>query len=219
MAIINHGAYEIIRGNYDDAVDLMLTSLQNLKLFLTADEDIHNTPDNRHMGFDFIHSKSTFFLRCPMMRLGQGHIPIFQQPFALQSVKGSISRNQAVSCSYIVMYNLALSYHLKYVSATEPNISHLHKAASLYECAHGVLTKEEISCSGVHLLVLINNLASIYRSLGDDDRAQSYLEHELVIFMYLVESGCVEELGSRLAGFTNMVLPHLIGKLHYAAAA
>lgn len=228
MAIINHGAYDISRGNYNEAIELMLTSLRSLKSCLSATQDIYNMNtfggasqkplEEGNMEIDFLRSdKPSSSLRRPSDR---EQIPIFQEPLALRCAQGTLmTRVQAVSCSFIAMYNLAPAYHLRHDTAREPNVCDLHKAASLYECAHGVLIREKMSFSSVHLLVLINNLASVHRSLGDDGRARLCLKHELVIFIYLVDSGCVHELGGYLDEIVDMLLPHMMEQSHYAAAA
>ena len=227
IASINHGANEIARGNYDAAIEILLESLRTLRSSLTAPREFGNAEsslkslDEENMDIDFIHSKGPSSLRFPVIASGdQSRIPIFHEPFVVRSAQGrSISRMQAVACSYVAMYNLALAYHLRYDAAMEPDASDLAKAVSLYECAHSVLIKEKVGFSSVHLLVLINNVGSVHRSLGDEEKARLCLEHELVIFMYLVDSGGIQDLGNCLDGFVNSVLPHMIEKSHYAAAA
>ena len=129
--------------------------------------------------------------------------------------------------SYVAIYNLALSHHLKSVELEGEGYStknlrriYLHKALSLYEHSHQILMKQTINIGVpvIHSMALVSNLSQIHHSLGDHNKAEMCMQYLLSTMMYVIDCGKVDSLGNSMDGFFNMILP-LISRDDPAPAA
>jgi len=128
--------------------------------------------------------------------------------------------------SYVAIYNLALSHHLKSVElASDPTKQYvrrlyLHKALSLYEHSHQILMKQTINVGVpvIHSMALVSNLSQIHHALGDHSKAEMCMQYLLSTMMYVIDCGKVDSLGNSMDGFFNMILPLISGDLPAPAA-
>ena len=97
------------------------------------------------------------------------------------------NRQHCAIFSAIVMFNLAVVHHQ---SAIRRGIKHrsyyrlLKKSANLFDLAYLMLNNENLSFGTLFILALANNLAQIYKSLGEEERARRYYEHLLSTLVY-----------------------------------
>ncbi len=122
--------------------------------------------------------------------------------------------------SYVAIYNLALSHHLKSVELEGEGYStqnlrqiYLYKALSLYEHSHQILTKQTINIGVpvIHSMALVSNLSQIHLSLGDHTKAELCMQYLLSTMMYVIDCGKVDSLGNSIDEFFSMILPLISG--------
>lgn len=127
--------------------------------------------------------------------------------------------------TYVSLYNLALSYHLKSLepgasSTSQIRMSHLQKALSLYELSQVLQMEKSITIrvNAVHSMALVSNLRHIHHELGNSEKADMCSEHLLATMMYILFCGEAEVLGDSIEEFFDVILP-LISKPTTASAA
>mmetsp|Transcript_13342 Transcript_13342/g.33568 ORF Transcript_13342/g.33568 Transcript_13342/m.33568 type:complete len:295 (-) Transcript_13342:32-916(-) len=127
--------------------------------------------------------------------------------------------------TYVTIYNLALSYHLKSLeleasSTSHKRISHLRKALSLYELSQVLLMEKSVTIrvNAVHSMALVSNLRHIHHGLGNSEKVDMCSEHLLATMMYILFCGEAEVLGNSIEEFFDLILP-LISKPTTASAA
>jgi len=123
--------------------------------------------------------------------------------------------------SYVVLYNLALAYHLKAAFETNHTLqrSILRKALTLYEHAHHVLKNQDFDLTLTHTMALTCNLGHIHHLLGDSHKAKLCFQHLLSTLLYVVDSGEALKInGGKLDGFFRNVMP-LVSRTPSAPAA
>ena len=100
--------------------------------------------------------------------------------------------------SLVVMFNLALSYHLLAVDMVEHSAyyhhaatigyeTYLKQALSLYELSNAVMECEQMECGFHFIMCLTNNVGHCHNVLGDQIKATQCFEHLLSIQMYLID--------------------------------
>jgi len=129
--------------------------------------------------------------------------------------------------SYVAIYNLALSHHLKSLElASRPSQQHarriyLQKALSLYEHSHQILMKQQrinVGAPVIHSMALVSNLSQIHHTLGDHAKAEMCKQYLLSTMMYVIDCGKVDSLGNSLDGFFNIIQPLISGDVPAPAA-
>jgi hypothetical protein len=97
--------------------------------------------------------------------------------------------------SFILLYNLALAYHLyamqqyegEMTSSSSTSVSHraLRKAASLYEIAYNFHETEAVQSNMIQMMAMMNNLGHIYHLLQQPTIAKRYFHNLLRTIMYV----------------------------------
>jgi hypothetical protein len=162
---------------------------------------------------------------CPQHQL---QVSIFRDPIMVRGdhFKAPLDIQVCEELSYVAIYNLALSHHLKSVElASHPSKQnlrrvYLHKALSLYEHSHQILMKQMINVGVpvIHSMALVSNLSQIHHALGDHNKADMCMQYLLSTMMYVIDCGKVETLGNSMDGFFNMILPLISGDVPAPAA-
>lgn len=113
------------------------------------------------------------------------------------------SSDLQVVLSAVIIFNLALAYHLRAAARTAssaPGSSDeaskcLRKSIQLYEYA--IQIQREAACMGqsstLFALSALNNLGDAHSRLGDEAISEAYLRNMLSLLMYLVESHLVSD--------------------------
>ena len=129
-------------------------------------------------------------------------------------------REQSVVLASMVLFNLALAYHMFALRNSKElqgeYASVLFKSAKLYDLAYTVLTQECIDCGALFMMSTANNLAQVYKAIGDHGKAKKFSQHLLSTLVYLTEYGFYD-LGA-IECFLRST-SHLILQERVAAAA
>jgi len=149
---------------------------------------------------------------------------IFRDPLMTLSRK-PLNMQVCRELTYVTLYNLALSYHLKALeieASSTPNLrrAHLRKALSLYELSQVLQMEKSIMIRGnaVHSMALVSNLRHIHHELGHSEKVHMCSEHLLATMMYILYCGEAEVLGNSIDEFFDVILP-LISQTTTASAA
>lgn len=148
---------------------------------------------------------------------------VFREPITVLSHK-ALDNQLCQELTYVCLYNLALSYHLKSLEI-DPRSglrkACLQKALSLYELSQMLQMEKSISIrvnNALHSMTLVNNLRHIHYELGHTEKVDLCSQHLLSTLMYLVYSGEVSVLGGSIDAFYDALLP-LLSKSSTASAA
>ena len=147
---------------------------------------------------------------------------VFREPIRVLSHK-TLDNQVCQELTYVCLYNLALSYHLKSFE-TEPGsvlqTAYLRKALSIYELSQMLQTEKTmtIRVNAYHSMALVSNLRHIHYELGHTEMVDLCSQHLVSTLMYLVSCGEASVLGSSMDAFFDTLLP-LLSKSITASAA
>ncbi len=219
-ASINQSAMQIVCGNYDQSINELITVISTIKNVLSeALETKVATALSQQEGYLQVEFLKTSPSSNLFQEVNHRRMPIFRKPIVARCSSSTGSRR--FEClSFVAMYNLALTYHLQFEDNDDTtNVQNLHKAHYLYEYAYGILKSQEVEVSTLHLMALTNNLATVHRALGDEEKADLCLQQLLSLLMYVIDCGHSHELEDSLDGFVETVLPLIISGADNAPAA
>ena len=92
----------------------------------------------------------------------------------------------------IAIFNLALAYHLMATRNHDGVCSELlQKACRLYQVAHKV---QNMTDNALFQFAILNNIAVIYREIGNESVANNCIDYLMPVFMMFVDRGRFEEL-------------------------
>lgn len=196
---MNNAAVKSIEAKkYDVAITMLTKSLKMVKLVMSGDfmisgkrnSDCDDLRVRNGMACDFVRSTSSSFERT----FENGGIcsgSIFCDPICMASVLPSEELEKCEVLSYVILYNLALSYHLRGMDEEEHHlkVAYLQKALTLYEHAHHILSSQDIELSLLHTMAIASNLGHIHHVVGDEQRAQMCFQHLLSTILYVVDCG------------------------------
>ena len=174
-------------------------------LFFLLNESEDGKMPEAYCHASFMNHSSSFIFKCPVML----DCDSTERP----------SCKLSESLSYIILYNLALSNHLR---ATENGIlseARLKRALRLYEFAYHVQTKEQISLNNMQTMALVNNIGHIHRVLKNEEEASQCFQHLLSVIMYVVGDCGERESNDHLDGFLANVMPLILQQSPSASAA
>ena len=177
--------------------------------------------------YDFYYSSpsSSSFSKTSMPVVGQTKertVSVFTNPVIVNGdcfeVPLDASLCEELSC--VVIYNLALSYHLKGMLLSKSlghrehayKNSYLQKALSLYESFHQIFRSRAISVRvpSLHCMALVSNLGQIHHLLGDSTKGQQCDEYMLSVLMYTIDGGQAASIGQHLVEGFLTIVEHLI---------
>ena len=147
---------------------------------------------------------------------------VFREPITVLSHK-ALDTQVCHELTYVCLYNLALSYHLKSFEI-DPRSglrnAHLQKALSLYELSQMLHMKKSMAIRGnaLHSMTLVSNLRHIHYELGHTEKVDLCSQHLLSTLMYLVYCGEASVLDGSIDAFYDTLLP-LLSKCNTASAA
>ena len=132
-----------------------------------------------------------------------------------------------VICSTIIIFNLALAFHLSTLTTTSSSshksknkhVARLTKAFKLYELALTLQEQEQIKGNVFFTLATVNNMGIIQRSIGESDK-QAHNYFEFVLSNVLpVFAGIGKENVCPLTAFFRNAINVLNSRSHSAPAA
>jgi tetratricopeptide (TPR) repeat protein len=219
----NEGIHYINKGNYEEAMKVISRGLNLLKKVLSV-QDIPAKTDSYSMGMSMDETLPCEFLQLdpeyPSAALTEaikGNKPfIFSSPIYVPSVVNqAVTLKYLATLSFILLYNLALAYHLSAIDG-QLCLKKLEKALSLYDLAYAI-QKTELSI--LQIMAIVNNLGHIHTALGNQEQSQLCFKHLLSTVMLLKDYGEEGESVDSLDGFILNCLPLiLVGEASAPAA-
>lgn len=136
---------------------------------------------------------------------GSGQNFVFRDPIEipLTALKSQPTQRFYSKLTMVVMYNLALSFHLSALESA--SVSRLLRAKKLYEFAFQMHLEETCDMTLLYSLALMNNLGLIYHILGDEDISSQCFQHMLATLMLLLDCGEAHTI-QRWDGFMSNVM-------------
>jgi tetratricopeptide (TPR) repeat protein len=100
----------------------------------------------------------------------------------------------------VIIFNMALSHHLRAIQGRKVDQTRLRKALKLYELSFCMQMKGGSQLSVTQVLALANNCGQIYKQLDRQRKANKFFQHMLSTLMAMIEGGEAEEV-DELGGF------------------
>lgn len=223
----NTAACMIQHQQCDEAITTLTRALRTVKLVMSGDARLPDCPNEESQsstsdGF-------TFHFAVPLSPQASDPVSecggckttsIMREPLYVSSAylpQGELQKCELLS--YVILYNLALSYHLR---GMEEEVGHLRlayldKAKTLYEHSHSILSNQRLEISLIFTMAITSNLGHIHQLSGNQETAFNCFQHLLSILLYVIDCGHVEEIKS-IDGLIENIMP-LIGSTPSAAAA
>ena len=137
---------------------------------------------------------------------------VFQDPIKIPLMEvdqNLLSRGLLYKLTNIVMYNLALSFHLHGLQRN--CVDSLIRAQYLYELAFQLHVQECCDVTLLFSLALLNNLGLIYRTTKEIKRSNACFQHMLSTMMYLLEcneAGTIKQWEGLMSNVMDFALLH-----------
>lgn len=144
---------------------------------------------------------------------------LFRSPIFIPSSQANdvASFKYYVKCSFILLYNLALTHHLSALEGSNTT-KRLRKALSLYELAYTIQMTEDIQLTVLQTMAIVNNLGLVHTALKNEAKATQCFQHLLSTIMFLTD--CDErDSVEQIDGFVSNVMPLILKGSASAAAA
>lgn len=208
----NNQAIRLIReAKYDSAIQLLSSALSSLSALLRDRlEDLEGSiPLN-------LCSTEVKFLSCPSIdpssvernESTSANFVIYPLDFPRDL---SLSGQTGEVLSYVVIYNLALAWHLWGHKTPQTNERHmfLEKALNLYRLADGIMRNGRMKAGPSLYMALVNNMGNVYFCLGNTERANACFQLVLETMMCVLDQGnqCTCEF---LDGLVSNVVPLIL---------
>jgi hypothetical protein len=224
----NDAAMCIKVGDYDNAISSLQRAVKKVRLAISSDltpdqylEDVVAGVDDDRPLCSFLSTDSSCFLKS--VRNDSQHT-IFRSPIFLNQPLPLTNSLFYEKISYVIVYNLALAYHLKAMTSQLSRrmiFITFERALRQYENALCVLMgSPEIDFSILHTLAIVCNLGHLHCVLGNKERSDLCYQNLLSTMIYLVDGGEVDTIEGTipLDGFFSNVMP-LISNMSSAPAA
>eukprot|EP00339_Tiarina_fusa_P006481 CAMPEP_0117034960 /NCGR_PEP_ID=MMETSP0472-20121206/24860_1 /TAXON_ID=693140 ORGANISM="Tiarina fusus, Strain LIS" /NCGR_SAMPLE_ID=MMETSP0472 /ASSEMBLY_ACC=CAM_ASM_000603 /LENGTH=259 /DNA_ID=CAMNT_0004744291 /DNA_START=63 /DNA_END=842 /DNA_ORIENTATION=- len=150
---------------------------------------------------------------------------VYTTPLQITETAQFSSREATVGVSVAIMFNLALSHHLRalhqYDEESTLQTRHfvLQQAIALYEVAYTILMQEGVDVLSVEsTLAIINNLGQIHQAMRNQEKASRCFRHLLSTIVFVQSYGGGQEEVESTEVFVQSV-SHLILRELVAPAA
>jgi hypothetical protein len=223
----NQAVVKLQQGKHDEAVSLLTDALNMLASLMRSQEssviDATNPSTNGGAAFVFLSNANTSpFLENNMPKSSVFHRYIFRVPICVHNSDQLLLDCRSYEMlSFVVIYNLALTWHLHGV-LTVGNDSlrntRLHRALSLYQHANSIMTNCRTEAVTLLYMAIVCNIGHIYGCLGEDAKAKDSSQLLLSAILCLVDSGADPEHSIELEGFISNVMPIILKQASAAAA-
>jgi tetratricopeptide (TPR) repeat protein len=197
----NAGAHYIDTNRFDEAINMITGALQEFRLIQHSfPQDLAQIQNPITLQEEKIDESEEDYGRC---------VFVYKRPIRIQ--QGS-EPTSSTMVSFILIFNLALAYHLKSATTTIHQRTAqmlLQKSRSLYELAYQLMVSKPEAFSVRVSLVLSNNLGQVLQSMEVFDKARECFSHVLSTVMYLKDIGMdgeVPEISEFLRSTTHLVL-------------
>ena len=258
----NLGCMYIRQGKYDhsartlsSALTMLRTSIKNFQGNARRQEQDYQDllADDDDMFFQRVKldsgrcnsSTAAAAAETPASQVEETHGYLYKRPIELKDIDGDehggddTNKLTRSHDSLVVMFNLALSYHLLavemvehhdyYQHATVGYATYLKQALSFYELSNSIMECEQIETGFNFIMCLTNNVGHCHNVLGDQVRATQCFEYLLSIQAYLIYhnrccchgGGHGQQVGDEVIddGFIQNTSRFVVLKNHSAQAA
>jgi hypothetical protein len=224
----NEAVKSIEAKRYDVAISTLTKSLKMVQLAMSGDArvsfeesmDCEGTTIQNGMYCDFVGSSPSSSFERTVENGGICSSSIFRDPICMASGLPQAELETCELVSYVILYNLALSYHLRGMENEEEHlrVAYLQKALTLYEHAHHILSSQApVDLSLLHTLAIASNLGHIHHVIGDEEKAQVCFQHLLSTILYIVDCGEGAKI-EKLEDFVRIVMPFICNSSSAPAA-
>jgi hypothetical protein len=208
----NNQAIRLMReAKYDSAVQLLSSILSSLSALMRDRlEDLEGSfPLNLYSsGVKFLSCPSIDPSSCERNESPSAHFVIYPLEFPRDL---SLSGQTGEVLSYVVIYNLALAWHLWGHKTPQINERHMFmdKALNLYRLADGIMRNGRMKACPSLYMALVNNMGHAYFCLDNSERANACFQLLLETLMCVVDQGiqCTCEF---LDGLFSNVVPLIL---------
>jgi len=183
------------RAEYNEAIEILTSALSLLSDTVRANGEqetsFRRKPlQNPVLHFSSSQSSELFVGSCSQVR--HGIQKVFQSPICVTNGSDLLPGTDTfVILSFVVIYNLALSWHLKAVSHTTQNHSRtsMHrKALNLYEFASKIMANGGISGDPLPYMAVVSNMGALCLDLGCAERSRACQSALLSTILCCVDS-------------------------------
>jgi hypothetical protein len=211
----NEGIQCMNEGRFENAVETISNALAYVKTRISSEDNdnANDTSSSSSSSCREIENLTAIIPRSIMVRLDTAsftttkimvslhHCYIHTYPIVLEQPNQpcAVTFRYLTIQSFILLYNLALAYHMYAVqqyegemtSSSPSSVSHraLRKAASLYEIAYNFYETEVVQSNMIQIMAMMNNLGHIYHLLQQPTIAKRYFHNLLRTIMY-VNTSC-----------------------------
>jgi hypothetical protein len=217
----NQATVHIKNAKYVEAIILLTDALKIMKEVIPTgaeNRQAHHMEDDACLEFISTEGAPSFVLPerdCDCDSLDCQH-SVFRDPAYVISLDLYMHQE---TLSFVLLYNLALAYHLRGVKEKLLRKVYLSTAVSLYEHAHAMLTIDEgMDLSSLHVMAIASNLGHVHALLGHKKRADICFQHLLSVILYVVDCGEGTSKELKLDGFFCNIMPLIATKTTAAAA-
>lgn len=233
----NHGADLLEGGQYEDALRYLSGGLERLQQLLEEADETYGedepadarrsepttAPSERDVRSpSIIRSASEKAIVMAEQTVAReesstsvDHDFIYRRPIYITS---EFDGDDETTISVILVFNMALSHHLRAIDTENDNPKRLKGALKLYELGFSMQLKGEVRLSMTHTLALVNNCSQVYKKQGKDRKAAKFLKHLLATLMIMVETGEIDEI-DEIDGFMGNTSSLILVDRKFAAAA
>lgn len=190
----NNQAIDLMReARYDCAVQTLASTLTSLSTFMR--NGLENDDEVSFASLDLCRSGARFSSCAPFISpVPPGHenaAKYFVNCPLEVSKDLPLTTQTGETLSFIVVYNLALAWHLWGLEASEIEEKQLflRKALNLYRLAHGIIINGRMTVKPSHFMALVSNTGHAHICLGDIDRANACFHLLLGTLMCVVDQG------------------------------
>lgn len=217
----NDGVLYLQHGMYDQAVASFSESLFLSKQLINAmrrtvvgdDQNIEDCMQSSHQQQQYQHrphcqfatapsqpqqkqqpfqNKKSFIVTTPV-EIHEGYSTLCGVSSCEDNQLSSAPMQCYIRMSFIVMFNLAITYHLGALNVSQTmslcNDEPLSKAKKLYELAYCISTQENVEICAYYTISIVNNLSQIHAMVGNDVGSKLCCENLLQSLVYLKETG------------------------------
>eukprot|EP00529_Nitzschia_sp_RCC80_P026618 CAMPEP_0113454416 /NCGR_PEP_ID=MMETSP0014_2-20120614/7851_1 /TAXON_ID=2857 /ORGANISM="Nitzschia sp." /LENGTH=279 /DNA_ID=CAMNT_0000345819 /DNA_START=597 /DNA_END=1436 /DNA_ORIENTATION=- /assembly_acc=CAM_ASM_000159 len=238
----NEGAVHLGNGRYEDAVQSFTAALQLVKSSITTlkaqegeatmntsgDPTVSSTAPSQVIIsplYDLVQAEypvekmvfsSTSTSTSSSSSFSSSPLALYRSPLRISDVANFEHNDPTVEASIAVIFNLALTYHLKGLSMIRDGVDYhcqkqldgfeslngysssnnsnrpdvaMYQAATLYELAYSIFQQEQLDIHAEFSMAMINNLGHAYRTRGDISKSDECFRYLLSTHLFLQSYG------------------------------
>jgi hypothetical protein len=179
-------------GKYEEAIQILACALHATKRHMDDDSKGQEQEEKMRLDLDKL-----LVIQSPVVACEEDLVQHEQQGLTAYVCNRAIviphcsnlksAYESSILCGTIVIFNLALSYHLAAKGSPKRKV-YLHKAAKLYELAYNLHIEHNMK-SVIFSMATINNLGLVHEALRHTESSRRCFQHVLSTMMCLIDCG------------------------------